>query len=125
MVEFQLLREFKSENPLVKYKDKCPDDRALLIVHEDRCSVLDHIGPALDYIDDQGMFSDYFDPVCEGIASGVYIWEGKMAGGYDYRTHETDEYLEGKFRLATKEEWHAHLDNEYPWDRSLWIESEP
>jgi hypothetical protein len=70
---------------------------------------------------------DFLDEDCEDIVTGVYIWEGKLVcdrhqyygGDYDY-----EEWLEGKLRPATKEEWEFHLNDEYPWDPSLWYKPE-
>jgi hypothetical protein len=104
-----------------KYRKPCPDDMALVVVHEGRGEILDHIGPGLQYVEDSGMRSDYFDPCCEGQSSGVFIWEGRMATE-TYANGEHDYYLDGTFRPATKEEWYAYLEGKPPWDPSRWVE---
>jgi hypothetical protein len=111
------------DEPQKKYKRGCPPDRALVVLHEGKSEVLEYIGPGLDYLADDCMLRDEIDSFCEGL-SGVFILEGRMIStGPDYNG-EYDAYFEGDFRVATKEEWAAHLNGEYIWDESLWYESE-
>jgi hypothetical protein len=123
IVESTTIDEFDS-----KYLKCCPKSQALIIIHEEIPLILQHIGSDLDYLDDIGMLSEYFESECEAITSGVYIWEGglhvdKSYYGY-YGDFEQDEWLEGKLRQATKEEWQAHLNDEWVWDLKLWYTPE-
>jgi hypothetical protein len=118
------LLEIEEPEPPRKYKARCPPDRALVVIHEGRSDVLAHIGSSLDYLSEDCLLIDEIEACCEGMASGVYIWEGRMIStGPDYNG-DYDSYLNGDLRPATKEEWAAHLDGEYIWDESLWYESD-
>lgn len=123
MSEPQIFQALQSDGPAPpKYRRPCPDDMALVVVHEGRALVLDHIGPGFSYISDAGMMDDYLDPCCEGVASGVYVWKGRLVSD----NHEDpDTYLDGDFRLATKEEWGKHLAGKDIWDPTLWYEDPP
>lgn len=109
-----------------EYNKERPLDRALVIWHEGRCKVLDHIGPQLDYVEHVGMLDRYLEQdleECAGDLAGVLVWEGKLDSEtiYDHEGDaDTDEWLKGTARLATEEEWRAHVDDEWPWDVSLW-----
>jgi hypothetical protein len=107
-----------------KYKKGCPLDRALVVIHEGRADVLEHIGSGLDYLSNECMLSDEVGSLCEGLASGVYILDGHMVTTGPSYYGDYDCYFEGDFRPATKKEWAAYLDAEYLWDESLWYESE-
>jgi hypothetical protein len=106
-----------------RYLKKCPLSKALLIIHEGLCDVLQFIGSDLDYLQDHCGLREEFQLICDEEKSGVYIWEGSLCTSQDY-FGEYDEWLDGSFRPATKEEWKAHLDDEYPWDVSLWWKTE-
>jgi hypothetical protein len=121
MSELKIFQALPSESPPEpKYRSPCPDDMALVVVHEGRALVLDHIGPGFSYISDVGMMDDYIDPCCEDMASGVYIWVGRLVSDPD--SIEPDIYLDGNFRLATKEEWAHHLAGKDIWNPTLWYE---
>jgi hypothetical protein len=77
-------------------------------------------------IDEPGEpLDEYIQTDWSSLPSGIYIWEGEInsdGGSYDYfGEYECEHWLEGEFRPATKEEWEAHVNGEYPWDPSLWI----
>lgn len=103
-----------------RYKKERPLDRALLVIHAGRALYLDHIGPGIDYYLDEEPFKDdeYSEP------NGAYIWEGKL---HSTTTRDLEGYydveceLDGTLRLATLEEWQAHINEEYLWDRSEWL----
>lgn len=112
----------------VGYKPLCPEDRALVVVHEHACLVLDHIGVELDRLEGEGILGE-FDEILEDdppVASGVYIWQGCVnwttptPPSFD----DSECMLVGSFRLATYEEWDAHLRGEHPWDPSEWKEED-
>ena len=111
-----------------RYREDAPKLRALVAIH---CGVLQdliHIGEALEWlIDESGEpLSDYITTSWSNLPNGIYIWEGEInsdGGSFDYGEYECEHWLEGEFRLATKEEWEAHVNGEYPWDPSLWISS--
>lgn len=103
-----------------RYKKERPLDRALLVIHAGKAMYLDHIGPGIDYYLSEGPFreDEYTEP------NGVYIWEGKFVSReitYYEGDKDVEEELEGTLRLATLEEWQAHLNDEYVWDRSEWL----
>ena len=111
-----------------RYLKDCPKSQVLVVIHEGVPLILQHIGSDLDYLDDVGMLSEYLEPECESISSGVYIWEGNMrvetiSPNY-YGEIDADEWLEGKLRPVTKEEWQAHLNDEWVWDLKLWYTPE-
>jgi hypothetical protein len=89
-----------------------------------------HIGEVFEWLlDDVGdPLSDYLRDVAKTMVDGVYVWEGDLrdVGCYDDYTggYEADFYLEGDFRLATKEEWIDYVNGEHTWDLSLWISDE-
>ena len=70
--------------------------------------------------------ADYLKEDGSNLPNGVYIWEGEARdkGGYDseYGHYESDCYLEGNFRPATREEWEYHVNGDYPWDPALWFD---
>lgn len=124
---FQGIVESTTDEFDSKYLKDCPKSQALVVIHEEIPLILQHIGSDLDYLDDIGMIEEYFAEECKGVASGVYIWEGGIHidknYGY-YGEYEIDEWLEGKLRPATKEEWKAHLSDEWVWDLKLWYTPE-
>lgn len=105
---------------LYAYKKDRPADRALLVIYFGKAQYLDHIGPGIDYYLSEEPFKEdeYDEP------NGVYIWEGNLFsvtihhpdGDYDVECE-----LSGTLRPATPEEWQAHVDEEYLWDRSEWL----
>jgi hypothetical protein len=120
MAELQELKSIQENPKRPGYRMGCPDDQVLLIVYENRCDVLEYIGSGMDWISDNGMMGDYFDPDVEGMAPGVYLWSGKLRETQDPISQEYDSELDGTFRLATAEEWHAYLDSKPVWDEDLW-----
>ena len=123
MSEPKIFQALQSDGPAPpKYRRPCPEDMALVVVHEGRALVLDHIGSGLSYITDAGMMDDYLDPCCKGVASGVYVWKGRLLS---VNHDDPDTYLDGDFRLATKEEWNKHLAGKDIWDPTLWYEDPP
>jgi hypothetical protein len=97
-----------------------PLDKALLIIHEGKSLYLQHIGPCIDY------YLEECDPKEDTFKepNGVYIWEGTIKASRTYYAEggfEIDEELEGTLRLATLEEWQAHINDEHVWDRMLWL----
>lgn len=109
-----------------RYREDAPKLRALVAIH---CGILQdliHIGEALEWlIDETGEpLGDYIHTAWSDLPSGIYIWEGEVnSDGYTdyYGEYECEHWLEGEFRPATKEEWEAHVNGEYPWDPSLWL----
>lgn len=110
-----------------RYREDAPKLRALVAIH---CGVLQdliHIGEDLEWlIDESGEpLKEYIQTDWSGLPNGIYIWEGELGsdgGSNDYfGEYECDFWLEGEFRPATKEEWEAHVNGEYPWDPSLWL----
>jgi hypothetical protein len=94
----------------------CPKDRALVVVQDQRCLVLDHIGPSLDYLEDLGTLDTSLDKDLTTLVQGVYIWMGKL-----FQTSKGPEELRGQWRMASKDEWIRHLDGKSPWESRLWI----
>jgi hypothetical protein len=110
-----------------KYKNNCPLDRALIVIYEGQCLVLDYIGSSLEYLENQYGHEYMQNEIAEdcNIEPGVYIWEGTIKRDPpDYYGEPGDEYLDGTFRFATKQEWEDHIKDMYPWDPDLWIENE-
>lgn len=87
-----------------------------------------HIGQDLEWVDDSGEdLSEYLGGTESDLPNGVYIWEGVVVthGGYDCEgIYDYDLELDGEFRLATREEWLDHVNEEYPWDPNLWFSDE-
>jgi hypothetical protein len=121
VAEFTELKVQEEDPRRPGYRADCPEDMVLLVVYENRCSVLEYIGSGMDWIDDNGMLSDYFDPEVDGMAAGVYVWTGTLRETQDPISREYDSELNGKFRPATAEEWYKHLDGDLIWDSSLWF----
>lgn len=111
----------ESEDPWnYQYKKERPLDRALLVIHAGKAFYLDHIGPGIDYYLSEEPFKEdeYSEP------NGVYVWEGKLTSRvtrYFEGDYDVDCELEGTLRLATLEEWQAHINDEYIWDRREWL----
>lgn len=112
--------------PIYRYREDAPKLRALVVIH---CGVLQdlvHIGEELEWLIDEPRepLSEYINTDWSGLPNRIYIWEGELKsdGVSDYYgEYEYDFWLEGEFRLATKEEWEAYVNGEYPWDSSLWL----
>lgn len=107
--------------PPVYLKDK-PLDRALVVSDGRKGTVLDHIGPALDY-----WLENYSrDENWDGFDAGVWIWEGGILSTQDY-FGEHDEELEGTARKLTDEEWEEFQMEPTcgPWDPADWIDPTP
>lgn len=109
----------KEDKPL----KKSSLNKALLIIHEGFCDVLQYMGSDLDYLQEHCALKEEFQTFCFGEKAGVYIWDGRICTNKNYFM-EHEEWLEGSLRPATKEEWKAHLDDEYPWDINLWCKTE-
>ena len=107
----------RSRVGVYKPEGTCPKDRALVVVQDQRCLVLDHIGPALDYLEDLGTLDTSLDKDLSTLVQGVYIWRGKLIKS------STGEELRGQWRMATKEEWICHINGDFPWDPNLWLAS--
>lgn len=120
---FQPLPSCQNDLHIV-YKKNRPLDRVLCVVQNGKVLVLDYIGPGVEYLANEDLLAqelswDPNEPNRED--DGVFIWEGSM-NTIRYYYGDYDIELEGEFRLATEQEWQAHLNDEYVWDRSLWIE---
>ena len=119
----------KPERYTHRYRKDAPKLRALVVVHCGIIQELCHIGEALEWlIDESGEdMTRYLEGDGVDLPNGVYIWEGEVkdSGCYDsyYGVHESDPYLEGGYRPATKEEWEYHVNGDYPWDPALWFDS--
>jgi len=107
--------------PSIRYKKERPLDRALIVIHASKALFLDHIGPGIDYYLSNSSFSE--DEWTE--QNGVYVWEGKFVWTViTYLEGDKDveeELVTLTMRLATLEEWTAHLKDEYIWDRDEWL----
>lgn len=108
-------------NPEIKWKTNRPKDRILCVVNYGKPLVLDCIGPAVEYFQQEGFLDDTLENDLEPDANGVLIWEGSIEC-VRYLEGDFDEYLKGTTRSSTKEEWEAHLNGEYPWDPNEWKE---
>lgn len=102
------------------YKRTRPPDRALLVIHAGKALYLEHIGPGIGYYLGECNWRDdvFTEP------NGVYIWEGVLhveTVRHPDGDVDAEEWLDGTLRLATFEEWEAHLSDDYAWDRSDWI----
>lgn len=100
------------------YKEKHPPCRALVASDGEHGIVLDYIGPDFDYmvhVDTGAFHHDEW----EGTKAGVWIWEGRLQSSTDY-FGEHDEWLEGRFRALTADEWDLHRLNDSPWDPADW-----
>jgi hypothetical protein len=116
------------------YKEERPTDRALIVVYLGKCHVLLHVGPHLDYLVDRGGLEDELNDWLIAVRAGwgyaacpdgVIVFEGGLVSTATSRTpaDDVDEGLEGTGRLATAQEWEAHLHGEWPWDPLLWKET--
>ena len=113
-----------------RYRKDAPKLRALVVVYYGVLKELCHIGEDLEwFIDESGEdMSEHLKDDGPDLPNGVYIFEGEVKddGCYDsyFGCYESDCYLEGVYRPATKEEWEYHVNGEYPWDPALWFEDE-
>jgi hypothetical protein len=109
-----------NDNP--NYKKDRPLDCVMYVAMYGKCMVLDYIGPFVDYLAHESSLEDQIeqDVICENDV-GVYIWSG-CGEQIQYFAGDYDVQMNGDYRLATKEEWEHHVNDEYPWDRSLWME---
>lgn len=104
------------------YKKDRPPDCVMYIVMYGKCIILDYIGPAVDYFSRESITSlaEMIDAyVINDGDFGAYIWSGHFKT-IKYDAGDCDVEMVGNTRLATKEEWYAHINDEFPWDRSLW-----
>ena len=105
------------------YLKKCPRDRALVVSDGSKGTVLDHVGPALDYwLDNYSLDMGDWD----GVDAGVWIWEGGILSTTDYYG-DHDEELVGAFRALSDVEWEEfQMDPQSgPWDPDEWYDPTP
>jgi hypothetical protein len=113
-----------------KYREDAPNPRALVAIYHGVLQDLIHVGEAFDWLLDESgdSLSEYLMDESSTMTDGVYVWEGEVKddGCYDNYSggYEADYYLDGNFRLATKEEWLDYVNGEHPWDPTLWISDE-
>ncbi len=106
--------------------DLPPEEQALILVIFGKCKILDYIGPKLDYLWVDGYMQNHFDEEVEALvtADGLYLWSGKVV---EHTTLDGDDYetwIEGSFTQATREQWEAYVNENHPWDLSLWLVDE-
>lgn len=104
------------------YRNPCPLDRALLVLYEGRVLILEHIGPGLHYLVETMLMDESFEDLAKGMSNGVYLWEGRLIRDPSDDRCDSNPYLDGVFRLATKKEWTLHITGDELWDRTLWFE---
>ena len=88
---------------------------ALIASNGDKSIILDYTGGSLDYWLNECGVDDEFD----GIAPGVWIWEGGIKTHRDY-WGEYDSEMVGDLRELTDEEWGLFRKGKDLWDQDFY-----
>lgn len=112
------------ESPWPEYKKDAPPDRGLIVSDGAKGCLIDHIGPAISYWQDEIGDPESWD----GYPAGVWIWEGRMKTWKTWTDYgyEHDCSLIGEERALTTEEWEDFQSHgQGPWNSDDWISKYP
>jgi hypothetical protein len=106
-------------------KRELPPEKALVIIVFGKPKVLRHIGPGLDFLDEDGYMQNHFDEEVEVQipSDGLYIWTGQVVERLNCDS-EVEFWIEGTFEPATRSQWRKYLEGTPPWNTGLYLVDE-
>jgi hypothetical protein len=105
-----------------KCKKDLPLEKALVVIVFGKPKILRHIGPGLDFLDEDGFLQNHFDEEVEVQipSDGLYLWTGQVVE----RTtcdNEVEFWIDGSFEPASRSQWHKYLEGTPPWNVDHWF----
>lgn len=112
-----------SKGLVYKCKKDLPPEKALVVIVFGKPKVLDYVGPGLDFLEVDGYLQNHFQEEVElhKLRNGLYIWSGQVVERTSFAGDEVEYWVEGDFKKASSLQWVRHLEDDPPWDESLYF----